>query len=500
MASRGAGFVKAMLTYRSFFRQSGLCTGRRGAVGPRTRPLMLIQFLGAAETVTGSKFFLRSATRQVLLDCGMFQGQKALRERNWQSLPLVARDLDAVVLTHAHIDHTGYLPRLDSEGLKASVHCTWGTRDLCQILLPDAARLQEEEANFRNRKKRTKHRPALPLYSIVDAEHVLSRLVGHRYDETFEPVPGWQMTYRDAGHILGSAWIDAQIEGRRWVFSGDLGRIDQPILRDPTPPSGACDVLLLESTYGNRQHPVSDKKADLGELIKQVARRGGTVVIPAFAVERSQEVLYLLEELARDGDFQLPVFIDSPMAVKATRLFQEYKEYYDEEATALTRRGAQVFSYSRLTLCETQQQSKAIARHPGPKVIISASGMATGGRVLHHLKNYLPHPKNHVLLVGFQSPGTRGWHLAQGDHEITIFGESVPVKASVSKLEGFSGHADSQGLLDWCRGFETPPRVTFLVHGEPAALTAQAEALTDMGWNVVVPQHQQDFDIEAVLA
>jgi metallo-beta-lactamase family protein len=462
---------------------------------------MRIQFLGAAGTVTGSKYFLCSDTRQVLLDAGMFQGGRELRDRNWQKLPLVPRDLDAVVLTHAHIDHTGYLPRLDSDGLKASVHCTWGTRDLCEILLPDAAWLQEEEANFRNRKKRTKHKPALPLFTVVDAQHVLQRLVGHRYDETFEPCPNWSMTYRDAGHILGSAWIDAQIEGRRWVFSGDLGRVDAPILRDPTPPSGQCDVLLLESTYGNRIHPATDKKEDLGELISQIVRRGGTVVIPAFAVERSQEILYLLGQLIKDKSMpRVPVYIDSPMAVKATRLFQEYKEYYDEEATALVKLGGSVFSYPKLTLCETMQQSKAIAKNTEPKVIISASGMATGGRVLHHLKHYLPHPKNHVLLVGFQSPGTRGWHLSQGDHEIKIFGETVPVRASVSKLEGFSGHADSQGLLDWCRGFEAPPKVTFLVHGEPAALTAQAETLQELGWNVVIPEHHQEFDVGEMLA
>lgn len=462
---------------------------------------MQIQFLGAAGTVTGSKFFLRTETRQVLLDCGMFQGQKVLRERNWQRLPLVARDLDAVVLTHAHVDHTGYLPRLGADGLKAKVHCTWGTRDLCRILLPDAARLQEEEANFRNRKKKTKHHPAQPLFSIVDAEQVLTRLVGHPYDKPFHPVPGWTMSYRDAGHILGSAWIDADIEGRRWVFSGDLGRVESPILRDPESPKGECDVLFLESTYGNRQHPDTDTKQDLGELIGQVVRRGGTVVIPAFAVERTQEILYLLGELARDKDIpQVPVYIDSPMAVKATRLFLEYKEYYDEEATALVERGKEVFTYPKLVLCETTQQSKAIFRDNRPKVIISASGMATGGRVLHHLQHYLPDPKNHVLLVGFQSPGTRGWHLLEGDHELTIFGERVPVKASVSRLEGFSGHADSDGLLNWCKGFEKPPKVTFLVHGEPSALAAQAETLGDLGWKVVVPDHQQEFDMSELLA
>lgn len=458
---------------------------------------MQIQFLGAAGTVTGSKFYLTVDNTRVLVDSGMFQGPRKLRERNWDSLPLAAEDLDAVLLTHAHIDHTGYLPRLGRDGLKAKIHCTWGTRDLAKILLPDAARLQEEEANFRNRKKKTKHHPALPLFSIVDAEYVIGKLVGHPYDAPFEPIKGWSVNFRDAGHILGSAWIDLQVEGKRIVFSGDLGRTDAPILKDPVPPSGQCDVLLLESTYGNRLHPDNDQSEDLASIIKVVAKRGGTIVIPAFAVERTQEILYLLEELLRDHDIpKLPVFIDSPMAVKATRLFREYHEYYDEETLALIHKGEKVFAYKNLALCETVQESKAILKTTGPKIVISASGMATGGRILHHLKNYLPDPKNHVLMVGYQSVGTRGWRLMNGDKEIKIFGEFVPVKAGVSRLEGFSGHADSGEILKWCEGFEAPPKVTYLVHGEPDALAAQAEALRSRGWKVVIPEHNQEFGIK----
>ncbi len=458
---------------------------------------MQLQFLGAAGTVTGSKFSLRTDAAHLLVDGGMFQGPKALRERNWKPLPFSPSDLSCVLLTHAHIDHSGFLPRLGRDGLRAKIHCTWATRDFLRILLPDAARLQEEEANFRNRKGKSKHKPALPLYSIVDAEQVLDRLKGHPYHKPFHPVPEMTVIFREAGHILGASWLDVEVEGKRLVFSGDIGRKNAPILRDPEPPTGRCDVLLLESTYGDRDHPSVDKGESLAEIVHQIVEARATLVIPAFAVERTQEVLYLLEELIRDKEIpKLPVYIDSPMAVKATRLFREYRDFYDEETLRLIEKGEKVLSYQNLHLCESVAESKAASHAPPPKIIISASGMATGGRVLHHLIRTLPHPENQVLLVGFQSPGTRGWLLEQGVERLKIFGDWVQVKAKVQRLEGFSGHADRGEILEWCKGFSEPPKVTFLVHGEESALAAQAQALTEMGWNVVIPEHGQDVNLE----
>ena len=289
-----------------------------------------------------------------------------------------------------------------------------------------------------------------------------------------------------------------QSRGNVSFFSGDLGRTDAPILKDPVPPEGQCDVLLLESTYGNRTHAKSDKSEGLADVVHEVAKRGGTLVIPAFAVERTQEILYLLEDLIRAKDIpQLPVYIDSPMAIKATRLFREYKEYYDEETTALVRQGEKVLNYRNLKLTESVAQSKSIFFDKGPKIVISASGMMTGGRILHHLKNYCGDPKNHILVVGYQAPGTRGWRLLNGEDEIRVFGDFYPVKAGVSRLEGFSGHADNEEILKWCDGFSAPPKVTFCsVHGEPDALQAQAETLRGRGWNVVIPKHEQDFKLE----
>lgn len=457
---------------------------------------MKLQFLGAAGTVTGSKFYLTDDHHKVLVDSGMFQGKRKLRERNWNPLPLNPEDLSAVMLTHAHIDHTGYLPRLARDGLKSRVHCTWGTRDLAKILLPDAARLQEEEANYRNRKKKTKYKPALPLFSIVDAEDVLRRLVGHAYEQPFSPVDGWTATFRDAGHILGSAWIDLQTPNKRIVFSGDLGRTNAPIIKDPVPPSGTCDVLLLESTYGDRNHAHTDKLEDLAEIVTKVAQRKGTLLIPAFAVERTQEIMYLLEELIRRDDIpKLPVFIDSPMAVKATRLFREHHDYYDDETKALVAMGEKVLAYRNLKLCESVAESKSVLKTPAPKIVISASGMATGGRILHHLRNYAPDPKNHILMVGYQSVGTRGWRILNGEDKVKIFGDYVPIRAGVSRLEGFSGHADHEEVMKWCDGFEQPPKMTYLVHGEPESLEAQAASLKSRGWNVRIPDYEETFDL-----
>lgn len=443
--------------------------------------------------MTGSKFVVTAGDHRFMVDCGLFQGHKTLRERNWEDLPIDPAEMETLVVTHAHIDHTGYIPRLVRDGFAKNIHCTHGTADLTKILLRDSARLQEEQANYMNRKRLSKHKPALPLYSIVDAEQALRKLVGHKYEESFEVVPGVTATYREAGHILGSAWLELRIGSEKLIFSGDIGRFDAPILRDPLSPE-AADYLVLESTYGDRLHGDHDINEGLVDAVSTVANRGGVLVIPAFAVERTQEVLYLLEDLIRDKSLPpMKVFIDSPMAVRATRLFQEYTQYYDEDAANLLNLGKRVLSYDRLKLCETVEESKSIAYEKPPFVVISASGMATGGRILHHLKNYLTDPRNMVLLVGYQAPGTRGWRLQEGEEEIKIFSDWVPVRAEVRKLEGFSGHADYQEIDRWLSGFKEPPRKTMLVHGDPEALEAQRERLSQKGWNVVVPEHRQEL-------
>lgn len=458
---------------------------------------MKIRFLGAAQTVTGSSFHLRSGKSEILIDAGMFQGPKNLRRRNWDPPPIDPGSISAALLTHAHIDHVGYLPRLVRDGLKCPVHCTGGTRDLSGVLLADAARLQEEEADHHNTKKTSRHFPAKPLFSQKDVLEAFELMEAHRYHKAVEILPGWTASFNEAGHILGSSWIDLRMGGRRLIFSGDLGRGNSPLLKDPRPPTGECDVLVLESTYGDTKHSQSDVEESLAQTVFEVARRGGTLVIPAFAVERTQEIVYLLEELVRSKEVPaLPVFIDSPMAVRATKLFHRYESYYDEEAQELLDDGKQVLGHEKLRLCESVGASKAIADVSGPKIIVSASGMATGGRVLHHLQHYLPDPKNHVLLVGYQAEGTRGHRLEQGEENIKIFGRTVPVRAGVSRLEGMSGHADCNEVVRWASNLDKPPKVTFLVHGEPPAIRAQASVLRERGWKVKAPQYLQDIDLE----
>lgn len=461
-----------------------------------------IRFLGAAGTVTGSRTLVRAGQAQVLVDAGLFQGAKELRLRNWAPLPVPAASLDAVVLTHAHIDHCGALPLLARQGLKARVWCTPATRDLCQLLLPDSARLQEEEARYANQRGYSRHAPrAQPLYGEGDALAALKLLHPLPYLTRREIAPGLAITFRRAGHILGSATVELEIADpggtpSRVLFSGDLGRYGVPILPDPDPAPGA-DELLVESTYGDRLHAGSPRQT-LAEEIRGAVARGGAVVIPAFAVGRTQEILYDLRALEQAGEIpELPVFVDSPMAVDATPIHLAHREDHDSEMARLIAEGAEPLRPARLRFARSPEQSKAINREDGPCVILSASGMATGGRVLHHLARRLPDPRCSVLLVGFQAAGTRGARLEAGEKEIRIHGEMVPVRARVAAISGFSAHADRAEVSRWLATLPRPPRRVFCVHGEPLSLAAQASRLRAMGWNAVVPRYLEEFPLGA---
>jgi len=424
--------------------------------------------------VTGSKYLLESSSRKMLIDAGLFQGDSKLEARNDESLPVEPRDIDSVLLTHAHLDHTGYLPKLVKSGLTCPIHCTHGTKDLTTLLLMDSATIQEEDLT------------SDPLYTLRDVEHTFHLLEGHPYKKVFKPVPGWSVSFKNAGHILGSSWIDLRVGGRRIVFSGDLGKSKSPLLQDPTRPRGRCDVLFLESTYGNKRHRKKKPGRELKKVVRRIVKSKGSLVIPAFAVERTQEIAYLLEKLLEKNDIpSLPIYVDSPMASRVTLLFQRYQD--------------SVLEHPNLRLCSSVEQSREIAYAPDPKIIIASSGMATAGRVLYHLHRCLPESKNQVLLVGYQSRGTRGSQLERGAKKIELLGDQIPVKAKVKRLEGFSGHADRNELRRWAKGFSKPPKVTFLVHGEPKALRAQQKTLKKMGWNVKIPQHLQRVNLEKFL-
>lgn len=458
--------------------------------------MIRLRFLGAAGTVTGSRYLIEHQGHRFLLDCGLFQGGKELRLRNWDAFPVPPASVEAIVMTHAHIDHSGYLPRLAKGGFRGPVHCTAGTKDLCGLLLPDSGHLQEEEAEWANRHGSSRHKPALPLYTRADAEACLGLLQAHRYHEPVQVVPGVTARFYDAGHILGSARVELEIGGRRLVFSGDVGRADAPILQDPEPLTEA-DWLVLEATYGDRAHGQHPIEENLQRIVTETVERGGVVVIPAFATERAQEIVYLLDQLHRShGIPAVPLYIDSPMAVRAVRLFQQHPEYYDDEARKLLEAGRRVLGYPGLRMTESTEESKAINRAQPPFIVISASGMATGGRILHHLKFRLPDPRNTILLVGYQPEGTRGWRLLKGEREIKVFGEWVPVRARVEKLDGFSGHADYVQINRWIQGLQAPPKRTFLTHGEAASLEAQRERIAAMGWDVHVPQHLEEVVLE----
>jgi len=458
-----------------------------------------IRFLGAAGTVTGSRYLVTAGRARVLVDAGLFQGPKELRLRNRAPWPLDPAGLDAVVLTHAHIDHCGALPLLGRGGYRGPVHCTPATRDLAGLLLPDSGRLQEEEARYANRKGYSKHAPdAAPLYTEEDAVAVLRQLSPVPYGERREIAPGVSIAFRRAGHILGAASVSMELAGPprlRILFSGDLGRFGVPILRDPDP-GEAADVLLVESTYGGRLHGDAPPAGALRDEVLRAVQEQGTLLVPAFAVGRTQEILFTLRQLEEAHAVPaIPVFVDSPMAVDATPIFLAHREDHDDEMSRLVAAGTDPLRPARLAFCRSPEQSRALNAVKGACVILSASGMATGGRILHHLRQRLPDPRTTVLLVGYQAAGTRGWSLQNGAATLRMFGEDVPVRARVATIGGFSAHADEAELTRWLATFPSPPGRTFLVHGEPAALAASQARMDRLGWTARAPAHLEEVPL-----
>lgn len=444
-----------------------------------------ITFLGGADTVTGSKFLVQHDGHALLVDCGLFQGYKQLRLRNWRPLPVVPGQIHAVLLTHAHLDHSGYLPLLAREGFRGRVHATPGTRDLCAVLLPDSGHIQEEDAAFANRHGFSKHAPALPLYTRRDALDCLRLIHAEDFGHTFQPIRGWRATFSPAGHILGAASVLLDVGGHRILFSGDLGRPDDLLMNPPADPP-AADTVLIESTYGDRLHPPEDLVAELGPALQRLAARGGVAVVPVFAVGRAQALLHAIAELKSQGLIPrgLPVFLDSPMAVHTTRLFSEHPDGH-----RLSERAAHAME-KVATMLVTPDQSKALAKRHGPMVILAASGMATGGRVLHHLAMYAGDHRNMVILTGYQSPGTRGARLANGEKTVRIHGQDVAVAAEVVQLESASAHADANQLLDWLRRMPGAPDQVYVVHGDLAASdTLRHRIEHELRWRAMVPEH-----------
>ncbi|HSP81734.1 MAG TPA: MBL fold metallo-hydrolase [Myxococcaceae bacterium] len=456
-----------------------------------------LQFLGAAGTVTGSKFLLEYRGKRVLIDCGLFQGRKELRQRNWRALPIPPRNIHAVVLTHAHIDHTGSLPRLVRDGFHGPVYCTSGTRDLAALMLPDSAYLQEEEARYANKEGYSKHRPALPLYTTEDAQRALKLFESFGYERPKEILPGITLTFYRAGHILGSAVCVFELEHtrQRVVFSGDLGRYQAPILRDPQR-VGSATTLVVESTYGDREHGEERPVDALCDAVVNAFERKGVLVIPAFSIGRTQELLDHLGQLERERRIpEVDVFVDSPMACDATPIDLAHPEELDLVMRSLMHRGETPLATRRTRFVTSRLESMKLNGFQGPGIIISASGMATGGRILHHLKYRLPDARNTVLFVGYQSEGSRGRRLLNGEREIKIHGQMVPVKADIRMVSGFSAHADWTETLRWMEGFDAPPRQTLLVHGEPSALESLKKKVEDRGWPAYIPDYLETVEL-----
>ncbi|HKV27923.1 MAG TPA: MBL fold metallo-hydrolase [Candidatus Acidoferrales bacterium] len=459
-----------------------------------------ITFLGAVGTVTGSKYLVEAGGKRLLVDCGLFQGPKPLRQHNWDRLPIEPSTIDWIVLTHAHIDHTGYLPRIVRDGFRGPIYANAATRELCELLLPDSAHLQEEDAQYATKKGYSNHQPALPLYTVANAQQALQRFQEIPRKDPFTVSPQFVVKPTDAGHILGSSSLQITItengKSAIVVFSGDVGRYNQPILNDPEPIAKA-DYILCESTYGDRDHPTASPYDAIAAIVNRVVKRGGAIVIPAFAVGRTQTLMYILRQLEeREQIPKLPTFVDSPMAISVTGLYVRHKEDHGLQFTHEEQTGDRdPLNTHEVHMTRAVEESKAINKINSPCIIISASGMCTGGRILHHLAQRLPDARNAIILAGYQGEGTLGRYLLEGGKLARIHGEQIPVRAEIAEVSQFSAHGDRGELIRWLSGFTAPPKQLYLVHGDPPAAKAfSATVQQQLHWPVTIPAYMDSFD------
>lgn len=450
-----------------------------------------LRFLGATDTVTGSRYLLEAGGRRVLVDCGLFQGYKRSRERNRAPFPVPPDSIDAVVLTHAHLDHTGYVPALVRDGFGGRVYATDGTTDLCKLLLPDSGYLQEEEARYATHRGSSSHSPAMPLYTAADAVRSLNSFEIHGFDLPLDLGGGMELTFLPAGHILGAAQVHVRIGSSSLHFTGDLGRTDDPLMHPPRP-LAHTDVLVTESTYGNRKHPDANPEDELRDIISRVAKRGGVVMFAAFAVGRAESLMLHLSRLRRkDAIPDIPVYLNSPMAIDASGMYQRHPEEHRLKPEDYQN----MYKVAKLT--RSVDESRLLNLRGGPMIIISASGMLTGGRILHHLAAYGPDAKNAIVLSGYQAAGTRGATLLAGARELRIYGEDVKIRAEVVQLESLSAHADTDGLIAWMKTAERDPRMTYITHGEPEASDAlRLRIRRELGRRARVPEHLETVSLE----
>ncbi|MCU1564547.1 MAG: fold metallo-hydrolase [Arthrobacter sp.] len=449
-----------------------------------------LRFLGATDTVTGSRYLVEAGGKRVLVDCGLFQGYKRSRERNRSPFPVPPHSIDAVILTHAHLDHTGYVPALVRDGFGGPVYATEGTTDLCKLLLPDSGHLQEEEARYATQRGFSRYSQALPLYTAAEAVQSLNSFRARNFDSPLG-LDGMEVTFLPAGHILGASQVRLRIGPRSVHFTGDLGRADDPLMYPPRPP-GDVDVLVTESTYGNRNHPRVDPEKQLGEIITRVAKRGGVLMVAAFAIGRAETLMLYISRLRRKNAVpDIPVYLNSPMAIDASGIYQRHRE----EHRLKQHEYETMYKMARLT--RTEEESRLLNLRGGPMVIISASGMLTGGRILQHVAAYGPDPKSAIILSGYQAPGTRGAALAAGARELHIYGEDVPIRAQVIQMENLSAHADAAGLIAWMNAADKEPRMTYITHGEPEASEAlRVRIKRQLGWRARVPEHLDKISLE----